>query len=408
MRILLISAYFPPENGSASHLFHEMGRELAARGHHITVLTGMPAYHVTGAADSYAGHILMREQMDGMEVVRMAGPHFARNNMLGRGVWQLASACTTFISGITLPKHDVALVYSPPLFLGLTAWLFHLLRGTPFVLNVQDLFPQSAIDLEVLKNIRTIANLQQIERFVYHKAAHITVHSPGNKLWIQKLGVLSHDISIIPNWVDTGLITPGPRYNSFRSEHGLEGKKVISFAGAIGYSMGLDTVLEAASLMREQSDLIFLLVGDGVEVMRLKAKVAELQLINVRFLPMQAKENYPEVLRTSDVSLVSLSEKVKTPVVPSKIGSIMAAGRPIVALLDPASDAAHLIQQAQAGLVVAPGDASALADAISGLLADPVRMEQFGANGRSFAEAHLSISTAADTLEKLLEYATFL
>jgi len=408
LRILLLTAYFPPDTGSAAHLFYELGRALAERGHEVTVLTSMPGYHALGPLEKYKGKKRIMEEVEGMEVVRVATPQLPRHLMVGRALWQFGGALAFFLAGLGLPKHDVAIVYSPPLPLGLTAWGFKRLRGIPFILNVQDLFPQSIIDLGLLKNRWLIRFFEALERFVYQQANVITVHSEGNRQYIaRKLGMeRAEKVMVIPNWVDTHFIQPGERMNWFREEHSLGDAFVASFAGVLGYSQDLDVILEAARILKDedpQSNILFLIVGDGVERPRLEAKARQMSLDNVRFLPMQPREKYPAVLHASDIGLVTLHAAVRTPVVPSKILSIMAAGRPVVAAMNLDGDGPRLIAEARCGLCVPPEDPRALAEAVLKLYHDASLREELGRNGRRYAEEHLSLDRCVAQYQALLQ-----
>jgi glycosyltransferase involved in cell wall biosynthesis len=198
------------------------------------------------------------------------------------------------------------------------------------------------------------------------------------------------------------MIRPGPRENGFRRRHGLDGSFVVSFAGVMGYSQALDTVIEAARELKDRKDLVFLLVGDGVEKEGLVSRTRHLGLGNVLFLPMQPRERYPDVLAASDVCLVTLRGDVHTPVVPSKIPSIMAAGRPMVASMPLGGDGPRLIKEAECGIVVPPEDPQSLARAIRELHRSAARREALGRNGRKYAEQHLSREACVGMYERLL------
>ncbi|MBI4634946.1 MAG: glycosyltransferase family 4 protein [Candidatus Rokubacteria bacterium] len=401
--LLLVTAYFPPDNGSASHLFAELGTALAGRGHRVTVLTGFPGYYADEGGERYRGRLRVCERTDGITVIRTATPRLPQNIPLLRAVWQFSEAAALLSAGVTAPKASAALVYSPPLPLGLTGWALHRLRGVPFVLNVQDLFPQSVIDLGLLTGRRAIRLAEGMERFVYRRAAHLTVHSEGNRDHVIGKGVPPTRVTVIPNWVDTDAIRPGSRINDLRAGLGLRPEHfVVSFAGVIGYSQDLDTVLDCAQRLRAERDVVFLIVGDGVEKARLEEKARALRLDNARFLPMQPKARYPLVLDASDVCLATLHASVRTPVVPSKILSIMAAARPVLAALHRDGDAARLIEESGAGLCVPPGDAEALAAAVLKFRADRQWAEALGRQARRFAVAELSLSRAVDRYEGLL------
>jgi glycosyltransferase involved in cell wall biosynthesis len=407
MKILLLTAYFPPDTGSAAHLFYELGRAFVERGHGVTVLTGMPGYHALGPLEKYKGKKRIKEDMEGMEVVRVAMPQLPRHLMVGRALWQFGGAWALFLAGLGLPKADAAIVYSPPLPLGLTAWGLKKLQGLPFILNVQDLFPQSIIDLGLLRNRWLIRFFEEMERFVYRRANIITVHSEGNREHVmRKLDEgQAEKVKVIPNWVDVHFIQPGPRMNWFREAHGLGDAFVVSFAGVLGYSQDLDVVLDAARILEDggwRSEILFLIVGDGVERPRLEAKARQMGLNNVRFLPMQPREKYPAVLHASDIGLATLHAEVRTPVVPSKILSIMAAGRPVVAAMNLDGDGPRLIAEARCGLCVPPEDPRALAEAILQLYHDASLREELGRNGRRYVEKYLSLEACVERYEQLL------
>jgi len=344
----------------------------------------------------------VKEDMNGLRVVRVALPRLPRRLPLARGLWQFS--CSLAFTPVALlgARPKVALVYSPPLPLGLTGSLLRSLRGVPFVLNVQDLFPQSVVDLGLLRSHFLIRFFERMERFVYRCAAHITVHSPGNRDHVIGTGAQPEKVTVIPNWIDTTFLHPGPKENAFRQAHGLKGKFVVSFAGVIGYSQDLDTVLAAAQLISNAPDIVFLIVGDGVEKRRLMDKAKELRLSNVKFLPMQPRGRYLQVIQASDVSLATLRSDVRTPVVPSKILSVMAVGRPVITALDLSGDAPKLVKEAQCGLVLPPEAPSALAEAILKLYNDRAFGNQLGRNGRAYTEEHLSLQRAAEWYENLM------
>jgi len=399
--MLLFTAYFPPDTGSASHLFCELGTALVKRDHTVTVITAMPGYHAQGPLERYRRKVWLRERVNGMDVVRLATPQLPRRLMIGRALWQFSGAATFVLAGLRVPPQDVALVYSPPLPLGLTAYALGRLRSIPFVLNVQDLFPQSIIDLGLLGNPWIIRLFEAMERFVYRQADAITVHSEGSRQHIISKGAVATKVMVIPNWVDTDFIHPDDRMNGFRQEHGIGDAFVVSFAGVLGYSQDLDVVLEAAALVRNEGDVLWLIVGDGVERERLTTRARNMALSNVRFLPMQSRERYPSVLHASDVCLTTLHAEVTTPVVPSKILSIMAAGRPLVASLPLHGDAPKLIEAARCGFALPPEDSHALANAVMTLYHDRDLREELGRNGRRYAEQHLSLTASVRQYEAL-------
>ncbi len=403
MKILLICAFFPPEVGSAAHLYYELGLGLQARGHEVTVLTGLPRYHVIGEANHYRKRPFISETYHGLRVFRVFNLDIPWNVPLLRGLDQFLSALVFGVAGTFLPTFDVALVYSPPLPLAVATYFMGRLRGKPAVLNVQDIFPQSAIDLGVLKNPWLIRFFKGMEAFAYRHFRLTIAHSEGNRQYIISRGGQPERVKAIPNWVDTEAIKPDIKTNSLRAALGLESHFIVSFAGIMGYSQDLGTIVDAAALLKDRQHIAFLLVGEGVEKPRLQQMVQESNLTNVHFLPMQPKEEYPKVLAASDLCLVTLRKEVKTPVVPSKILSIMAAGRPVLASLPLEGDAPRLIAEAQCGVCLPPENPGLLAEAIINFKQDPSSAAEMGAKGRNYAVQHLSMEACVLQLEKLFE-----
>ncbi len=404
MRILLFTAYFPPDTGSAAHLFYELGGELVARGHQVRVITNMPGYHAVDADERYQGKRWLKESVDGMDVYRMASLRLSPTSMVGRALWQFGMALAFFVMGMFIPKGDIALVYSPPLTLGFSAWGLRILRGTKIILNVQDLFPQSIIDLGLLNNPHIIRIFEWMEQFIYKRSNKVVVHSSGNQRHVLSRGGNPDRVLVVPNWVDTDFIQPGERQNEFREAHNYNDEFLVSFAGVLGYSQDLDVILGAAKQLKEHPQIKWILVGDGVEKERLQEKAIELELMDcVQFLPMQPREKYPAILHASDVCLATLHAEVKTPVVPSKILSIMAAGKPVVAAMDLSGDAPRLIADANCGFSTPPGDAGVLAEAVLRLYKDQDLCVELGANGRRYAEERLSKQACVSHYECMIE-----
>lgn len=401
MKILLLSAYFPPDTGSASHLFYELGSELVKRGHEVKVVTSFPSYHPTGDLSKYRGKIFMKEDKEGIEVLRIKVPQFPRHIPFARALWQFSLAFLFIFPSLRIKEIDVILVYSPPLTLGITAWILSRLKNAKFILNVQDLFPQSVIDLGILKNKLLIKFFEAMEKFVYKKADFITVHSEGNKEHVVKKGKEPDRVFVIPNWVDIEFLKPNDKNNEFSKKYNLDGKFIVSFAGVLGYSQDIDIILEAAKKLEEYEDIIFIIVGDGVEKPRLVKKAEDMKLKNVRFLPMQPRHIYPQVIQSSDISLATLHSFVKTPVVPSKILSIMAIGKPVIAAMDLNGDAPKLIEEAKCGFAIPPEDSDLLAEKILELYKNKKLRETLGRNGRRYAEKNLALGVCVNKYEGL-------
>ena len=403
LNILLLSRYFPPEIGTSANLFFELARGLTANGHHVTVVTSFPWYNLTSIPEKYRSRFYMKEDMDGIEVIRLVFPLVGPRN-LKLAVGHLTVPLTTFMGGLMAVKPDIICAYSPPIFMGISAWLLKVFKKTPFIFNVQDLHPQCYIDQGILKNRLGIRLLESVERFCYRKAALITVHSAGNKEHIvHAKGIDERKVRVLNNWIDTDEMKPLPKDNEFQKRYGLDGKFVVGYAGTLGMSQGALAVIEAANILKKREDIKFFIVGDGIEKQKMEDRVIELGLKNVRFLGMQPKSVYPGVVASWDVGLVTLNSKVKTPVVPSKILGIMAAARPVLASVPLDGDAPKLIEKAGCGICVGPENPEELARQIVFLAKHRDACERFGRNGREYAVKNLSLKKIVKDVEGTIE-----
>lgn len=405
MELLLVTINYPPEIGGGPHLIHELALTLQERGHKVTVLTGYPRYNLEVIPPQYRRGLYMQDTLDGIPIRRIRIPSLPRGNKIARGVEYFVFGL--WLSALTLFAHraDVALVFSPPLPLPWLVSMVGRVRRMPVVVNIQDLFPRQAVELGMLTSPLLIRMFQGIERQMHRLATAVTVHSPGNREHVIAQGGAPEHVHVVYNWINTERIRPAQRDNDFARQQGLVGRFVVSYAGTMGWAQDMGTILSGAAKLRDAADILFLLVGDGVEKASARARSQELGLENILWLPMQPWSVYPKVLAASDVSLINLHPELHTPVVPSKLLSIMAAARPVVASLPPESDARRIITEAECGLFVEAGDGEALADAIVRLYSDRALAEQMGHRGRAYVEAHFSRQVCIDRMEAVLKNA---
>ncbi|MBI5701775.1 glycosyltransferase family 4 protein [Candidatus Saganbacteria bacterium] len=402
MRILLITENFPPETKSCSTLFFELGETLAKNGHKVKVITRKPRTNIAAGTD--VASIPSKEIMAGMEVSRFQTPPLARNIPIIRGFEHFILGFIFLWGGLFSGSFDVVLVYSPPLPLGIAAILLAKIKGGRSVVNIQDLYPQTVIDLGLLKNPYLIWLAKKMENIIYRQADYIAVHSDGNKEYVLSNGGLDEKIDVVHNWVDTELIKPGPGKNEFSEKFGLLDKFVVSFAGVIGFAQGLEVVINAAQLLKDNKEIVFIIVGDGIKKAELENESIRLKLTNVRFIETQPVSIYPQVLNASDISLAILDKTLVTPVIPGKILSIMASGKPVLASLALTGDAPKVIDENKCGLVVPPGDPHLLANAILKLYNDKELREEMGRNGRQAAVRLFSRSACIKKYEDIFSF----
>jgi colanic acid biosynthesis glycosyl transferase WcaI len=402
MHILLVTDSYPPEIRSASHLMLELAQELQQRGHEVTVITTWPEYNLDHARAPQTFRELENE--DGIRVIRVKTLPHHNVNYLVRGLSQLLMPLQFLIK---LSRYKVrpsaAIIYSPPLPLALVgSWLRR--SGVRTLLNIQDLFPQNAIDLGILRSKSQIKFFQALERFAYRTADVVTVHSEGNRqMLFTQQPQFTNKIKLLHNWVDVEHHSTDHSVVDFRKKWAITHKYIAVFAGVMGPSQYLDLILEIAEQLQEQTDLLFLMVGDGKEKVRLQQLASAKQLKNVRFEGFISRDVYPDLLKASTIGLVCLSPQNQTPVVPGKILGHMAAGLPVAAFLHTNSDAHAMIADAQCGVSAHSADLAACVVALKGLLANEKNFESIGRLGKQYATAHFSKEVCVSQLEAMLQ-----
>lgn len=390
MRILLITYDFPPVLKSAARLFYELAEDLLHLGHEVRVLTSIPEGHLAKEERHYRHRFLLKEKMNGINVWRLKNVPVPRHIPMLRAMEQFFVALTSFVAGCGMPRQDVIIVYSPPLPLGLTGYRLAKKWKSKVILNVQDIYPQTPIDLGLLNNQVMISMAEGLARYLYQRSDAITVHSEGNKQFLINKGAEDDRVRVIPNWVDLNEVRPGPLQNQWRQRHGLNNDFIISFAGTMGFAQGLEDILDVADKLHRYQKIRFVFAGDGVFQDSLRKKAQDQRLTNICFLPPQPKENYLELLQASNACLVTLNRDLKTPVVPGKLQTAMSAGRAVICFANPASDARKIIEEAKCGVFVPAHSTGGLIEAILALYNKEELTEEMGRNGRSYAEDHFN------------------
>lgn len=401
MNILLVTDSYPPEIRSASHLMLELAGELQTRGHTVTVVTSWPQYNLD--SPSVVNSIEKFAVEAGVEVLRVRTlPHHNVNYIL-RGLAQLLMPFQFLLKlrKYVKRKIDAVIVYSPPLPLALVG-TFYKRKGARYLLNVQDIFPQNAIDLNLLKSKTLISFFKKMERWSYQEAGCVAVHSTSNsRLLSEAFPHFRNKIHILHNWIDVNHHRVENNKN-FREAFNLEGKMVFLFAGVMGPSQYLDVLVLVAEQLTDISEIVFLLVGDGVERARLQELARQKNLQNVIFKPFVSRDDYPALLDACDVGVVSLSHLNTTPVVPGKLLGYLASGLPVVAFLNAASDGHEIIKDAGCGYSVVSDDVNAAADLVKKMYNERFALENFKRRGQEYVEKHFSQKHCVDHLEALL------
>lgn len=381
----------------------ELAQELQRRGHEITVITTWPEYNLDQATARKAFNELEIEE--GIRVIRVKTLPHHNVNYIVRGLSQLLMPLQFLIKlWRNKIKPQASIVYSPPLPLALVgSWLRR--SGVRYLLNIQDLFPQNAIDLGILRSPLQIKFFKALERFAYKTADTVTAHSEGNRQMLlqQQPEFAAKKIKLLHNWVDVEHHGGEHVTVDFRKKWALTQKHIAVFAGVMGPSQYLDLILNIAEQMQDRTDLLFLMVGDGKEKERLQQLAASKGLSNVRFEGFISRDTYPDLLSICSIGLVCLSPQNQTPVVPGKILGHMAAGLPVAAFLHSNSDAHTLLKQAQCGVSANSADLQACVATMKALLAQEADFIAIGARGKRYAVDHFSKGVCVAQIEALLE-----
>lgn len=399
MNLVVITPHFSPDTAPTGEVMTRIVEELAAKRHTIDVITSLPWYRSHALEPRWRGQLVRYEDAPWGRIVRVHPfPAPDKQALIRRGLAFGGFSALVWAVGRRGPHVDGVLAVSPPLILGLAGAAIARARGGRFVFNIQDVFPDVAIDLGLLKNPGLVRAARVLERTVYKRADAITVLSDDLRDNIARRTEPSK-ISVIPNFVDAERIHPAPKENDYRREFGLVGKRVVMYAGNIGLSQSLDLVIDAAIAMADDPDVVFVLNGAGAARAELERQARGLD--NVLFVDPQPASRLGHVLGAADVHVVALKKGLAAASVPSKTYSILASGRPLVASVDPGSAVARLVRDADAGIPVPPEDAEAFTKAIRLLLDDPVTAEAQGANGRRVIETWATPAAIAERYEEL-------
>jgi len=389
MRILFLGInYWPEETGNATFV---IGRceYLASRGHEVSICTGPPYYPQWRVRDEYHGKWFVREHRNGVQIIRSPLYVPRRVTSVSRVIHEASFIASSFATAMRCRKPDLIYVVSAPLGLAASAFVLSRRWGIPYAFYVSDMQPDAAAELGMLP--APILNfLYALERFAYRKAALVPTLTEGMRQRIISKGVPPDKVVVFSHCADQSLFNIPSRGGglSFRRAHGLEERFIVMHSGNMGVKQGLDVVIEAAARTQEERSIIYLLVGDGVTRPGLQERAATLGLSNVRFLPVQPRDVFRDMLGAADVCLITERGSVGDILFPGKTIDFLASGRPAIGSLSGNTETARILSRAGAGLVVPPGDHDALAAAVVRLYRDESECARMGERGRAYARDH--------------------
>ena len=377
--------------------------ELANRGHELHVVTSLPWYRKHQVEQGWSGALWRVEKTNWGSITRVqpfAGK--TKSNLLRRAVgfilFSYLVGLRALFAGKVWRRVDGVLAMSPPLTLGLIGWHTKLFRGGKLVFNIQDIFPDAAIETGAITNKKIISFASWLERTSYKCSDSVVLLSDDLANNVQsKLEQKFHKrVKVIPNFVDTQAITPMSRMTNYRTELRIDDALVVMYAGNVGFSQSLEMLVSAA---RELPQLIFVINGEGAARESLKKSAHGLS--NVRFGDYQDVSRLSEVLATGDIHVVPLKRGLGSVSVPSKTYSILASGRPVLAAVDLDTEVPRILVAADAGVCVEPDNSAAFISALRAMTLDPKTLSEMGERGRKWVENHASPASVAQRYEAL-------
>lgn len=402
MKILFLTQYCPPEVGAPQNRIFEFAKQLKKFGHEVTILTAMPNYPKGEIFDEYKGKKIVKEELDGIKIVRTSIYATKEKTFVKRMRNYLSFTFSSVFQGAKhIEKQDVIITESPPLFLGWSGYLISKLKKAKYVFNVSDLWPESAVKLGVLNNKLFIKMSTWLEEFCYRKADAVTGQTKGIVDNIVNRGFHRSKVHLITNGVDTEFFKKENRDKNFRKEIGIEDKFSIVYAGIHGIAQGLEVIVEAAEILKEYKDIQFVFIGDGPEKGKLINMTKEKGLDNIKYLPVQPKSNMPRIIASMDATVIPLKKlDLFKGALPSKMFEALSSELPIILAVE--GEAEKLIKDAKAGITVEPENPKDITEAVLELYNDLELRKALGENGRKYVIENFSRESITRKLEKIL------
>jgi glycosyltransferase involved in cell wall biosynthesis len=389
MHILFLTDNFPPETNAPASRTYEHARRWAEAGHRVTVVTGAPNFPSGKIHEGYRNSLWSREDIDGIDVVRVWTYITANEGFLKRTLDYVSFMVAAIFASPFLPRADVIVGTSPQFFTPCAALVVSWLRWRPFVFELRDLWPDSIVAVGAMRETAAIRALRKLEYFLYRRASRIVSVTQSFKRVLTGNGIDPEKIAIVPNGVDLDAYIPGPKPSELERRLGVEGKFIAAYVGTVGMAHGIGTLLDAARTLRDRSDIAFVVVGTGAQQAELAETAKREGLANVIFVGAVSKAEVRDYWRLCDAAVVLLRD---TPlfrhVIPSKMFEAMGMERAIV--LGVKGESEEILLASGAGLTIPPEDSAALADAVAGLADDRARCAELGRKGRGYAATNFN------------------
>ena len=403
MKVAVVYQYYQGHGAPGHSLVYELTQYLAQRGHAVTVVSGETGYMQREAPTLPWYRRIVRSEYNGqVKVVRTYTYSELHRSYLGRLLSFISFSLSCPIGLLAIDKPDVVLASSPPIFPMFSAWLICKMRGIPFVIEVRDLWPESAVQMGILKNRQLIAIMAWMERLLYNQSRKVVALTAGIREDICRRGWPESKVDLVTCGVDFDRLYPdAPGAALVRERHGWQGKRVVMYFGAIGEANNIPVILRVATRLRDRSDIVFVLVGDGMKRQATQQNIAQAGLDNVLLLPPVPKHDARMFINAADVCLVTLQDiPLFEGAIPTKLIDYMACGKAVLCGIR--GEAQKIVVDAGAGFAFEPDDDARLATLVVDLLDDPARAERMGTDGTAYVRSRFSAAQMRLQMETVL------
>lgn len=391
-RILVLNQYYWPGVEATAQLLSDLCAALAEE-FDVTVITGM-LYGVPGEAG--------RTVHEGVEIVRVRSTALDRRRILPRVVNYVTYLGQSLLKALAARRPDIVLCMTDPPIIANIALLVARRFRAPLVVISQDVFPEIAVQLRRLENPALVGLLRALIRYYLVRADRVVAIGDVMRRRLAEKGARPERIRVIPNWVDTGALSPRPRRNAWAREQGLADRFVVMHSGNVGHAQNLDALVRAATFLRDLDDLTIAVIGSGARHGELVALAELLEADHVVFLPYQPRELLAQSLSSADVHVVGLAKGLAGYVVPSRFYGILSVRRPVIVAADADSETAQIVERVRCGAVVPPGRPELLAAKIREAYEGSLDLEQMGLRGREYVVAEADRSIAIQRYRELV------
>jgi len=393
-RILVLNQYYAPAFESTGQLLTQLCEALAEE-YDVTVLTGA----VEGDAPA-------RETRNGVDVIRVFSTSFERRRLTLRATNYLTYVASSLGHALSGLRPDLVLCMSDPPFIGALALITARRHRTPYLVIVQDVFPEVALQLGRLSNPALVRGLDLLVTSALDRADRVVAIGETMRCRLVEKGVARGTIEVIPNWIDAHELEPQPRDNAWAREHDLEDAFVIMHSGNVGWAQDLDVLVRASTFLRDLDRLRFVVIGSGARQADVVELRGRLDADGFMFLPYQPREVLPLSLSSADLHYVGLAPGLAGYVVPSRMNGVLSVERPVLVGADPESEIVRVVEQARCGLTVPPGRPELLAEAIRDAYEGRYDLGEMGRNGREYVlsaiDRPISIARYRDVIDGML------